>query len=418
MNKAVTVLFVLISLIALVMMVDKPTYAVAPDSWTEKAPMHIARGNLGVASVNGKIYAIGGLSQNDASGQLLGTNEEYDPTTNTWTTKTPMPTPRKDFAIAVYQNKIYCIGGVSAIAPNFLGPGMGLSIDSSANEVYDPATDSWTSKASCPIVYGHLTANVVGGKIYIIAGDTAGEPTMIYDPSTDLWIEQAMNSPTTESWNNVILEAFNQTAQYASVHGPNIFASATVGDAIYAVPVGYRGLLIYDSLTGNWSVGAPPPSEIVGSAAAAVTTGALAPKQIYFQGSIANYAYSPDTDSWQIGVPMPTNRTDFGVVSLNDQIYVIGGYTNDVNSSAANEQYTPIGYGTPYPTCSPSDKSAGQAGGYLFLIILTIIGAVIIVDAVARARKQKTVQSIHLSSFPAALLNAVKLHNASNRNRG
>jgi hypothetical protein len=163
--------------------------------------------------------------------------------------------------------------------------------------------------------------------------------------------------------------------------------------------VNYRALVIYDSLTGNWTVGTPPPSEITGSAAAAATNGSLAPQQIYFQGTTANYAYNPNNDSWQTGIPMTTNRIDFGVVSLDDQLYVIGGYTgntNNVNSTAANEQYTPMGYGTPEPTptYSASPTSPEQGSSYLavliVLIILAIIG-LIIAGTVARVRKQKTV---------------------------
>jgi hypothetical protein len=73
------------------------------NTWVEKAPLQQARAWLGVASVNGKIYAIGGST---ASGfepatfpyggtvdHYVGTNEEYDPTNNSWTYKASMPTP-------------------------------------------------------------------------------------------------------------------------------------------------------------------------------------------------------------------------------------------------------------------------------------------------------------------------------------
>ena len=70
----------------------------------------------GVAVVNGKIYAIGGLllkyrDKTTIQSVDVATNEEYDPATNTWSYKALMPTQRDSFAIAVYQNKIYCIGG-------------------------------------------------------------------------------------------------------------------------------------------------------------------------------------------------------------------------------------------------------------------------------------------------------------------
>src|SRR4030042_3168304 len=84
-----------------------PVADASENEWTRMAPMPTERGGLGVAVVNGKIYAIGGVN-NDTQ---LAVNEEYDPTTDTWKTRAPMPTARSGFAAAVYQSKIYVIGG-------------------------------------------------------------------------------------------------------------------------------------------------------------------------------------------------------------------------------------------------------------------------------------------------------------------
>jgi len=70
--------------------------------------MPTPRWSLSASVVNGKIYAIGGLTVNAA----LSTVEEYDPVTDTWTKKANMPTPRGDLCTAVVDNKIYAIGGV------------------------------------------------------------------------------------------------------------------------------------------------------------------------------------------------------------------------------------------------------------------------------------------------------------------
>jgi hypothetical protein len=66
------------------------------DYWTSKTPMQQPRGGLGVAAVNGKVYAIGGsnvsgLYPPDLNGGFVGTNEEYDPETDSWTVKAAMP---------------------------------------------------------------------------------------------------------------------------------------------------------------------------------------------------------------------------------------------------------------------------------------------------------------------------------------
>src|SRR5678816_1505497 len=78
-------------------------YDPAADSWKALAPMPIRRGAAAAATVNGKIYVVGGaaLPAGQADGmvhpaqrhQVLGTVEEYDPATNSWRERRPMPTP-------------------------------------------------------------------------------------------------------------------------------------------------------------------------------------------------------------------------------------------------------------------------------------------------------------------------------------
>ena len=74
--------------------------------------MPTARFAFFTAVVNGKIYAING-AENYPPSTLLTTVEEYDPTTDTWSTKTPAPLGR----IAIggsslsINGKIYIVGG-------------------------------------------------------------------------------------------------------------------------------------------------------------------------------------------------------------------------------------------------------------------------------------------------------------------
>jgi len=165
-----------------------PLISATEDSWATKAAMQVERSRLGVAVVNGKIYAIGGddvyLSGNCLTaygyyGKVLNTTEEYDPLSDTWTFKAFMPTPRCSFGVAVYQNKIYCIGGKASDGVT------------GVNEVYDPATDTWETKTPMPTPRMTLQANVVDGKIYLIGGKagytTSLNMTEVYDPETDTW---------------------------------------------------------------------------------------------------------------------------------------------------------------------------------------------------------------------------------------
>jgi N-acetylneuraminic acid mutarotase len=313
-------MLVLVFLTASLVITAKPVFATAPveNSWTLKAPMHVARSGLGVAVVNGKIYAIGGTNQEG----FLATNEEYDPATNSWTFKASMPTARSTFGIAVYQNKIYCIGGVSC----------------NATEVYDPAIDAWETKASMPTARWQLEANVVNDKIYLMGGEPNPTLNEVYDPATNSWITKS-SIPYVE-WRN-----FHQAGVYT--------ATVVIDDEIYWIgvvgffysPLGFKLLnQQYSPKNDSWSLRAPPPSDITPEAAG-VTTGVWAPKRIYVFGDDGyNSAYDPAADTWQYGKPVSPTRHDFGVVVVNDRLYVIGG-SYVWSASDLNEEYTPFGYG-------------------------------------------------------------------------
>ena len=323
--RSITVLFLILSFSLSTIIV--PCVLGAEDSWTTKEPIPKARTGIGVAVVNGKIYAIGGANQEGFS----ATTEEYDPATNTWTFKAPMLTARSAFGIAVYQNKIYCIGGY---ADGFSATGV--------NEVYDPATNTWKTKSPMPTPRMNIQANVVNGKIYVIGGNPNGTVNEVYDPATDTWFTKASIRTAVAS-----------------------YASAVVDNKIYVITSNLNQ--IYHVENDSWSYGAPPPSPTV-LASAGATTGVFAPERIYVFGADADLpywqltlrnfttqSYDPKTNNWKACASMPTGRFDAGVAVVNDMLFVIGGFTTEyrtdsftlnpsITYSAVNEQYIPIGY--------------------------------------------------------------------------
>jgi N-acetylneuraminic acid mutarotase len=326
MRKSVALMLVAVFLMLTCLMVFEPAVVsadLAENSWVSKVPMEDARGALGVAAVNGKIYAIGGSAQDarlETTNEFLNINEEYDPETGVWTLKKPMPTPRAAFAVGVYQNKIYCIGG-------YVSSGTVTGV----NEVYDPATDTWETKTPMPTARGFLTANVVNGKIYAIGGSP---PEVVnvneeYDPATDTWTTKAQ--------------------RWAAVEP----ASAVFNGKIYQVGTWFQ---IYNPETNEWSYGAPKPLSLGGVYGIGVTTGVFAPKQIYVIGENRVGIYNPENNTWTLAAENTKHQKDFGVAVVNDLIYVVGGYYYDADYAmtglgvfeplALNEQYTPFGYGT------------------------------------------------------------------------
>src|SRR5207244_4039028 len=104
--------------------------------------------------VNGILYAVGGFG---GGNMLLGTVEAYDPSTNTWTTKASMPTPRANFAVGMVIGVLYAVGGNSTAV---LG----------TTEAYDPVANSWATKASMPTARHSLGVGAVNGVLYALGG--------------------------------------------------------------------------------------------------------------------------------------------------------------------------------------------------------------------------------------------------------
>jgi N-acetylneuraminic acid mutarotase len=188
-------------------------YDPAANTWTKKKNMPLASHHVALAELNGKIYVIGGFKYPDAgpsAWQPIDNVWEYEPAADTWKAVAPLPTRRGSPNAAVVNGKIYVIGGAgfhpgsreTAVHP--ARPHRSLA----TNEVYDPATNTWESRSTMPTARNHAAAGVVNNKIYIIAGRlgaafiTRASNTNIvevYDPATDQWGDLKAPLPTTRS---------------------------------------------------------------------------------------------------------------------------------------------------------------------------------------------------------------------------
>jgi len=87
--------------------------------------------------------------------------EAYDPATDRWTTKAPMPSRRGGLAAAVLDGSIHTVGGETrrAVFAN--------------HEVYDPVTDRWSVAPALPAGRHGLGAATLAGTLYVIGGGPA-----------------------------------------------------------------------------------------------------------------------------------------------------------------------------------------------------------------------------------------------------
>src|SRR5262249_29457044 len=80
------------------------------DAWSFRAPLPTPRSGVSAVHINGRIVVFGG----EATGKVFGTNEAYDPKADTWEQLTPMAIPRHGLhgaTCAVIDNMVHVPGG-------------------------------------------------------------------------------------------------------------------------------------------------------------------------------------------------------------------------------------------------------------------------------------------------------------------
>jgi len=325
------------------------------NSWTPMAPMNQARGHLGVVALDDKIYAIGGsLTFFASKDSTVDTNECYDPSSNTWVTLTSMPTPRTDFAIAACDGKIYCIGG-------YTYDKTGMQVFSVVNEVYDIASDSWSTKAAFPVSKAGLSAQAAEGQIFVLGADD--NTLFVYNPASDVWTEKN-SRPIFDS--NLVPVLVDDRLMSVG-----LFCNTTDDDVVTSE---YKVLLIDGSREGKAEPALSKSAFVAGVSLRRVYI-FLADEQN--EGTLAYETTGSNT--WTKGVAMPTRRTYSGVGVVNDIFYVIGGFdATDRAPLDVNEQYMPIGHRDTVVV-----YRSGSPLGNLFLVAMWIRVAVVVVVAVS-----------------------------------
>ncbi len=354
-NKPTGLFIVILTLLPLLLFAVEPVAAHA-DYWTQKTPMPTERESLGVACVDDKIYAIGGHGGSTKGTVFCGINEMYNPATNSWTTLASMPTSRSRFGATVYHNQIYCFGGL--IFDEVKDTGTNTKQATDVTEVYNPATDTWRKGAPMPKTEGATVANMVDGQIYVITGQLM----YVYSPQTDSW------------------------RQAAYVPLPlQVQASCVVGKEIYAIDG--SNSQVYNTQTDTWALATPIPQTIVGGVSAACTiTDTAGNSRIFVVGGLdgiytPTLIYDPKFQIWGTGTQMPHLTNNLGITVLDGHMYAIGGLLGSDETDLA-QVYTPSPYSAlPSPTTFLSVTGnwttvAAMPTARLFLSVATVNGKI------------------------------------------
>jgi N-acetylneuraminic acid mutarotase len=156
----------------------------ATSTWQTLAPMPTARGGATAETINGKIYVVGGM---DGSGASLASVQVYDPATNSWTAPAPMLTRRDNPGSAVLGGKLYVFGGRTRNADGTATPSRLATV-----EMYDPATNTWTARASMPTARRAMEVGEINGRAQVMGGERGPNNAVFpqneeYDPATNTW---------------------------------------------------------------------------------------------------------------------------------------------------------------------------------------------------------------------------------------
>jgi N-acetylneuraminic acid mutarotase len=286
----------------------------AVNTWNIVAALPVARSEPAtVTGPDGRIYAIGGLTNNNTFSSEV---DVYDPATNAWSAVASLPTARWGVSAAAGPDgRIYAMGGLDA-NNNY----------SSEVDAYDPRTNTWTIVASLPSARWQIaTATGPDGRIYAIGGegiDGATNEVDAYDPATNTWT-RPVGLPTGRTL-------------LAAVTGPDgriyaIGGSEYLGNRVSEVDA-------YNPGSNKWTVVANLPTARYQLAAAVGADG-----RIYAIAGIVSYtitgevdAYDPATNTWTVVASLPDVRNGLGAATGPDgRIYAIsgldgGGYTTEV----------------------------------------------------------------------------------------
>lgn len=360
-------------------------YDPATNAWTTKAPMPTARFGMALEVVDGKIYAIGGQASSGTA--TLSTVEVYDPATNTWSTDAAIPTARYAPASAAINHVVYVAGSGSGNTPiatlealqttpwvtkasmptGRAGPagafvegkfyvvgGASASFVKNKVEAYDPVTNTWTAKANAPTGRSYAGAAGIGGKLYVVGGCVNSDCRIgmtgileVYDPATNAWTAKA-SMPTPRS-----------AGAIGVIDGKLYYA----GGGQPCPPCGQvNALEVYDPATDTWETKAPMSTQRASLGNAAVIEGMLYvvgggmwPETSTHVALATVEAYDPATNAWTTKASLQTPRYVMGTAAANGRIYAISGEpASSAGELAIVEVYDPTtnawSYGPSIPT--------------------------------------------------------------------
>lgn len=277
--------------------------------WANHAPVPTSRAGLAVVALNQKLFAIGGVKDNNTATRFV---EIYDLVTKKWTEGANKPTAAANIAGAILDDKIYIPGGCTHA---------GEAIASL--EIYDPQADKWTEGSSLPdarCAYGLATFE---DKLYLFGG---------WD-GQDFSDSILSFSPEEKQW---------ETLPHRLPQPMGYMGATTLNDRIYIVG-GYNGgnefdaTFAFDPKSGEWEQKASLNEKRGGLGLVSNGKNLFAVGGGWEHELSSSEKYDPETNTWtEFETPSTNQWRNLGLTTINNALYAVGGW------DGTEEEFTDI----------------------------------------------------------------------------
>jgi N-acetylneuraminic acid mutarotase len=290
--------------------------ASAPAAWQRAAPLPDPRGEVAAAVVGGEIAVVGGF---DRGGSDSARVDAYSPARDAWRRLPDLPAPVDHAMAAAAGRRLYVVGGYGpSRAPRrtawVLSPG-----------------GRWRTLPPLPAVRAAGGAAILRGRLYVVGG--VGPRGL----ARNTYVLDLRRSPS--RWSTLPGPTPRQHLAVVAAGG-RLYALAgrTAGFD--------TNMTLFESLAPparRWRRLPPVPAKRGGTGAAAVGTTIVSVGGEAPQGTIGSvYGFDVPRRRWRRLPDLPTPRHGLGVAAVAGRVYAVaGGTTPGLATSGANE-FLPI----------------------------------------------------------------------------